>query len=85
MPPCNGPGSLPNLQCLIDISPLKPCYLLNSVKNSLFFAGDQFARDCAHHQSSFANRTVPASCRMSPQKRGLSRFADVSNSVSTGC
>jgi hypothetical protein len=49
MPPCNGPGSLPNLQCLIDISPLKPCYLLNSAKNSLFFAGDQFARDCAHH------------------------------------
>jgi hypothetical protein len=51
MPPFNRPGSLPNLRRSIDFSLSKACYLLNFAKNSLFFAGDRFAHDCAHHQA----------------------------------
>jgi hypothetical protein len=47
----NRRGSLPNLRRPSDISRPKACYLLNFAKNSLFFGGDQFAHDCAHHQS----------------------------------
>jgi hypothetical protein len=61
----NRRGSLPNLRRPSDISRPKACYLLNFAKNSLFFGGDQFAHDCAHHHPVLQNRKSPGRLKTS--------------------